>query len=93
MANFMQASAAITSQENPKTKSQVAVIFDDGKSKKVSVEPQVVVRNKGNYAKSSSSSSKRERSLRSRMSDEVDKGFVAFSADYHAPRHHPPKNN
>ncbi|KDP31415.1 hypothetical protein JCGZ_11791 [Jatropha curcas] len=20
-------------------------------------------------------------------------GFVAFSADYHAPRHHPPKNN
>lgn len=20
-------------------------------------------------------------------------GFVAFNADYHAPRHHPPKNN
>ncbi|KAK3222757.1 hypothetical protein Dsin_009782 [Dipteronia sinensis] len=25
--------------------------------------------------------------------DVDDKGFVAFSADYHAPRHHPPKNN
>ena len=26
--------------------------------------------------------------------DEVDEsGFVAFNADYHAPRHHPPKNN
>ncbi|XP_021897630.1 root meristem growth factor 2 [Carica papaya] len=22
-----------------------------------------------------------------------DGGFVAFNADYHAPRHHPPKNN
>ncbi|XVE91691.1 hypothetical protein REPUB_Repub01dG0032400 [Reevesia pubescens] len=31
------------------------------------------------------------------FSDEVDdhnqSGFVAFNADYHAPRHHPPKNN
>ncbi|XVF43305.1 hypothetical protein PTKIN_Ptkin02bG0029600 [Pterospermum kingtungense] len=32
------------------------------------------------------------------FSDEVDEssssaGFVAFNADYHAPRHHPPKNN
>ncbi|KAK2635972.1 hypothetical protein Ddye_030764 [Dipteronia dyeriana] len=25
--------------------------------------------------------------------DVDDKGFVAFDADYHAPRHHPPKNN
>ncbi|KAL5759301.1 hypothetical protein ACOSP7_017826 [Xanthoceras sorbifolium] len=25
--------------------------------------------------------------------DVDDKGFVAFNADYHAPRHHPPKNN
>lgn len=22
-----------------------------------------------------------------------DAGFVAFNADYHEPRHHPPKNN
>ncbi|XP_021293322.1 root meristem growth factor 3-like [Herrania umbratica] len=30
----------------------------------------------------------------SHSSDEVDEsGFVAFNADYHAPRHHPPKNN
>ncbi|GMJ04585.1 root meristem growth factor 3, GOLVEN 7 [Hibiscus trionum] len=30
------------------------------------------------------------------LSDEADdhqSGFVAFNADYHAPRHHPPKNN
>lgn len=30
------------------------------------------------------------------LPDEVDEhqsGFVAFNADYHAPRHHPPKNN
>lgn len=25
--------------------------------------------------------------------DDEDAGFVAFSADYHPPRHHPPKNN
>ncbi|KAK0574156.1 hypothetical protein LWI29_018994 [Acer saccharum] len=25
--------------------------------------------------------------------DVDDKGFVAFNEDYHAPRHHPPKNN
>ncbi|KAJ7943284.1 root meristem growth factor 2 [Quillaja saponaria] len=25
--------------------------------------------------------------------DDDDAGFVAFNADYHAPRHHPPKNN
>ncbi|XVE74413.1 hypothetical protein DITRI_Ditri12bG0015100 [Diplodiscus trichospermus] len=30
----------------------------------------------------------------SHFSDEVDEsGFVAFNADYHGPRHHPPKNN
>ncbi|XP_025012354.2 uncharacterized protein LOC112534050 [Ricinus communis] len=27
------------------------------------------------------------------MNNEAAAGFVAFSADYHAPRHHPPKNN
>lgn len=29
------------------------------------------------------------------FSEEIDNdaGFVAFSADYHTPRHHPPKNN
>lgn len=25
--------------------------------------------------------------------DEYSAGFVAFSQDYHSPRHHPPKNN
>jgi hypothetical protein len=31
----------------------------------------------------------------SRVSEEVvdEAGFVAFNADYHAPRHHSPKNN
>ncbi|XP_042978452.1 uncharacterized protein LOC122309149 [Carya illinoinensis] len=30
-----------------------------------------------------------------RSSEQIDEaaGFVAFNADYHAPRHHPPKNN
>ncbi|KAL1370450.1 hypothetical protein AAHE18_01G061100 [Arachis hypogaea] len=37
---------------------------------------------------------KKKRSLRSRLGGEiVDGGFVAFTADYHSPRHHPPKNN
>lgn len=34
-----------------------------------------------------------KKSLRSHLSDEVGVGFVAFTADYHSPRHHPPKNN
>ncbi|XP_057726215.1 protein GOLVEN 5-like [Arachis stenosperma] len=37
---------------------------------------------------------KKKRSLRSRLGGEiVDGEFVAFTADYHSPRHHPPKNN
>ncbi|AET03198.1 hypothetical protein MTR_8g066030 [Medicago truncatula] len=32
-----------------------------------------------------------KRSLRTHLSD--DSGFVAFTTDYHPPRHHPPKNN
>ncbi|KAL1332211.1 hypothetical protein AAHE18_11G011900 [Arachis hypogaea] len=36
---------------------------------------------------------KNKRSLRSRLGGEIDGGFVAFTADYHSPRHHPPKNN
>jgi len=32
-----------------------------------------------------------KRSLRTHLSD--DGGFVAFTTDYHPPRHHPPKNN
>lgn len=35
-----------------------------------------------------------KRSLRTHnLSHEVDGGFVAFTTDYHPPRHHPPKNN
>lgn len=38
-----------------------------------------------------------EQTVVSNFSDEVldesSAGFVAFNADYHAPRHHPPKNN
>ncbi|XP_059650329.1 protein GOLVEN 7 [Cornus florida] len=37
-----------------------------------------------------------EQSVRSLLSKEVEDvaaGFVAFSADYHTPEHHPPKNN
>ncbi|MED6123933.1 hypothetical protein PIB30_054254, partial [Stylosanthes scabra] len=57
------------------------------------------VKNAKNSNSSSSSSSSqsnveiKKRSLRSRLGSEVDGGFVAFTADYHSPRHHPPKNN
>ncbi|XP_054793255.1 uncharacterized protein LOC129298836 [Prosopis cineraria] len=86
------------------TKSQPTKIFDDEKSSKkviISVEAQVV-RNKGKIVKQlppppplsvSHYNEKRKRRLRRRWSDEVDMGFVAFSADYRGPRHHPPKNN
>ncbi|MED6110123.1 hypothetical protein PIB30_040025, partial [Stylosanthes scabra] len=59
------------------------------------------VKNTKNLNSSSSSSSSlsqsnveiKKRSLRSRLGGELDGGFVAFTADYHSPRHHPPKNN
>ncbi|KAK7309927.1 hypothetical protein RJT34_07060 [Clitoria ternatea] len=34
-----------------------------------------------------------KRNVRSRLSDDVKEGLVAFTADYHRPVHHPPKNN
>lgn len=35
-----------------------------------------------------------DKSGRILVSEEEDvSGFVAFNADYHSPRHHPPKNN
>lgn len=39
---------------------------------------------------------KGQRRVRSRLLSDEEKnvsGFVAFNADYHGPRHHPPKNN
>lgn len=50
-----------------------------------------VVRKLGNAK--SASNVQGNRSVRSRLSDEVERGLVAFTADYHRPMHHPPKNN
>ncbi|KAK7275057.1 hypothetical protein RIF29_16164 [Crotalaria pallida] len=52
-----------------------------------------VVRKHGNNNAKSASSVQRKRSVRSRLSHDVDRGYMAFTADYHRPQHHPPKNN
>ncbi|CAL0308038.1 unnamed protein product [Lupinus luteus] len=54
---------------------------------------QVIMRKVRN-ANKSTSRVQDNRSLRSsHLYDEVDKGLMAFTADYHRPKHHPPKNN
>ena len=66
-----------------------SLVASDGNLKKSAKQ---VARKCGN-AKLSGSSVEIKRSLTARLSGEVDSGFVAFTADYHSPRHHPPKNN
>ncbi|XP_019459922.1 PREDICTED: uncharacterized protein LOC109359681 [Lupinus angustifolius] len=52
-----------------------------------------VMRKLGN-ANKSASRMKSNKSVRSnRLSEEVDRDFMTFTADYHRPQHHPPKNN
>ncbi|KAE9595701.1 hypothetical protein Lal_00031032 [Lupinus albus] len=51
-----------------------------------------IMRKLGN-AKKTASNVESNRSVKSRLPNEFDKGFMAFTADYHRPQHHPPKNN
>lgn len=67
----------------------LAAIEGDSNSHRPSAEQ--LVRKSGKVK--SASSVEDNRSLRSRLSDEVEGGFIAFTADYHRPMHHPPQNN
>ncbi|KAE9615451.1 hypothetical protein Lal_00020940 [Lupinus albus] len=59
--------------------------------KKLSIKQ---VKIKVGNANKSASKVQGNRSVRSSyLYDEVDKGLMAFTADYHRPKHHPPKNN
>ncbi|KAJ1412076.1 hypothetical protein SESBI_20717 [Sesbania bispinosa] len=53
------------------------------------------IANAKQLVRKSASSEEDNRSVRSRRlyTDEIDAGLMAFSADYHRPIHHPPKNN
>ncbi|KAI9092079.1 hypothetical protein K1719_028014 [Acacia pycnantha] len=82
-------SASVINAVIASTKSQPAIISGDenkSSSKKVNVETSLSWSPHYNEKL-------QKRRLRRNWSDEIDKGFVAFSADYHGPRHHPPKNN
>lgn len=73
-----------------KEKRQAAIIA--GNSKKLMSSVKQVIRKRGINVANSSRSGKR--SLRTRLSgDNIGGGFMSFTADYHSPRHHPPKNN
>lgn len=58
--------------------------------KKLSVKQ---VTRKSGSASSSRSTLNGKKSSRTQYSNEVGGGFMTFAADYHSPRHHPPKNN
>ncbi|CAL0318162.1 unnamed protein product [Lupinus luteus] len=52
-----------------------------------------IMRKLGNANKSASRVKGNKSVRRNRLSDKVDRDFMTFTADYHRPQHHPPKNN
>ncbi|OIW04692.1 hypothetical protein TanjilG_06758 [Lupinus angustifolius] len=86
-SSAMKVTIATSITNKTMVKSQVAI---EENLKKLSVKQ--VMRKLGN-AKKSASNVHGNRSVKSRLPDEFDKGFMAFTADYHRPQHHPPKNN
>ncbi|KAI9126468.1 hypothetical protein K1719_002064 [Acacia pycnantha] len=83
-------SASMISAVTASTKSQQPAIIFGGENKSSSkkVDVETSMSSSPHY-----NEKLQKRRLRRNWSDEIDKGFVAFSADYHGPRHHPPKNN
>ncbi|CAL0315275.1 unnamed protein product [Lupinus luteus] len=86
-SSAMKVSIATSITNKTMVKSQAAIAEN---LKKLSAKQ--VMRKLGN-AKKSSSKLQGKRSVKSHLPDEFDKGFMAFTADYHRPQHHPPKNN
>lgn len=72
---------------------QPAIIFDDENKSPKNMNVETTLPSSPSSSSSHHNERRKRRLRRNNWSDEIDKGFVAFSADYHGPRHHPPKNN
>ncbi|TKY69496.1 hypothetical protein E2542_SST05772 [Spatholobus suberectus] len=83
----IKASIATSVTKSTKVKSLAAI--DEGNLNKASAK---LLMSKSGKVKSASNA-EAKRNARSRLSYEVNGGPLAFTADYHRPVHHPPKNN
>ncbi|OIW21075.1 hypothetical protein TanjilG_28524 [Lupinus angustifolius] len=87
-SSAIKASIAISTTNKTMVKTLAGI---EESLKKLSIKQ--VMRKVGNANKSASRVQGNKGVRSSHLNDEVDNGFMAFTADYHRPKHHPPKNN